>query len=62
MVKQRKRQQQNNIGLFESSYHMEMYERNTAIISQVHNLQKLKNASLKEVNYFCNKIKSNMSE
>ena len=58
MVKQPKRQQQNSIGLFKSSYYMEMYERNTGIISQVHNLQKLKKIHhLKQLIIFATKSK-----
>ena len=32
------------------------------IVSQVHNFQKLKNISLKAVNFFSNKTKSNLFE
>ena len=37
-------------------------EQNSTFNSQVHNLQKLKNTSLKAVNHFCNKNKSNLFE
>ena len=40
----------------------EFQNNKSTLSSQVHNLQKLKNISLKAVNYFCTKIKSNLSE